>query len=64
MSACLDQRLKDFEIRTTLNSFGPLKASRPDGLHPIFFQKYLHLVGATTTFFCHEVFEKYFMPPP
>lgn len=54
--------LRDSEILTVIKSFNPLKAPGPDGLHPIFYQKYRDLVGSKTSAFCKEAFSSNLMP--
>lgn len=51
------------EITTTINSFKPLKAPGPDGLHPYFYQKYWSQIANSVTSFCQEVFTNQHISP-
>jgi hypothetical protein len=47
-----DQLLQEFtagEVEQALFQMGPLKAPGPDGMSPIFYQKYWHIVGPDVT---------------
>lgn len=43
-------------ILDTIKSFQPLKAPGPDGLHPLFYQKYWDIVGNSTIQLCKNAF--------
>lgn len=44
------------EIRAALKSLKPKKSLGPDGLHPLFFQKYFHIVGESLIEFVQDIF--------
>lgn len=50
------------EVVHVVYSFKPFKALSPDGIHPFFYQKYLHLVGDSVFNFCEQVFSNYRIP--
>lgn len=57
----MDTNIRDSEIITALKSFKPNKASRPNGLHPFFYQKVLD-IGEKSSKFYKEVFRNNNMP--
>lgn len=52
----LFQPLQDSEIVEAINSFQPLKAPGPDGLHPYFYQQYWSDIKQSVTTFYHHIF--------
>ncbi|XP_060202826.1 uncharacterized protein LOC132631242 [Lycium barbarum] len=52
--------LKDIEIKKALFSFKPKKAPEPDGLYPLFYQKYWDIVKNQVTSFCHKEYISHF----
>ena len=49
MNETLVQPYTEDEVRTALFQMHPLKAPRPDGMSPFFFQKYWHIEGRDVT---------------
>jgi arsenate reductase-like glutaredoxin family protein len=45
MNLQLDSEFTEGEVEYTLKQMGPLKAPGPDGMAPIFYQQYWHIVG-------------------
>ena len=62
IKATLDEDVSKQEIAATFKSFKPYKASGPDGFHPIFFQKFWHIVGDSITAYLEEIFQKRTIP--
>lgn len=54
--AILNASLRDSKIKQAMFSFKPLKAPGPDGLHPMFYQKYWNVLGEKVICYCKEVF--------
>jgi hypothetical protein len=50
------------EITAAFKSFKPYKAPGPDGFHPVFFQKFWHIVGDSTTAYLEDIFQKRTIP--
>ncbi|KAL0410941.1 UNVERIFIED_CONTAM: hypothetical protein Slati_3683800, partial [Sesamum latifolium] len=48
MNAMLTRPFSPEEVKQALNQMHPLKSSGPDGMSPIFFQKFWHIVGSDT----------------
>lgn len=63
ISTKLDAPLENLEILKALKFFHPLKASGPDGLHPMFYQNYWEWVGEKTMDFCRTTFLSNTMNP-
>uniref|UniRef100_A0A2N9EFE1 Reverse transcriptase domain-containing protein n=1 Tax=Fagus sylvatica TaxID=28930 RepID=A0A2N9EFE1_FAGSY len=51
------------DIEAAIRSFKPLKAPRPDGFHPIFFQKFWNVIGDSITDYIQGIFTKKKIPP-
>ncbi|KAJ0018154.1 hypothetical protein Pint_10775 [Pistacia integerrima] len=49
MNEALCREYTEVEVKDTLQQIHPSKAPRPDGMSPIFFQKYWHVVGRSVT---------------
>lgn len=52
----LDENPSKMEIFNIVKYFQPLKAPRPDGLHPIFYQKCWSILGKSVENLCEQVF--------
>lgn len=59
----LEAPLRESEILNALKSFKPMKAPGPDGLHPLFFQKYWDIVGQKTIDLCRHAFARSTIDP-
>lgn len=58
----LDLPLRDSEIIIAVKSFKPTKSPGPDGLHPLFFQRYWDIVGNNTISLCRDIFHTSVIP--
>lgn len=58
----LARTLEDIEIKQAVNSFKPLKAPDPDGLHPFFYQEYWPKISHSVITFCKAIFTKGCIP--
>jgi hypothetical protein len=58
----LDLPVSRVDIERAFKSFKPLKAPGPDGLHPVFFQKFWDTIGDSTTSFILDIFHLRKMP--
>jgi hypothetical protein len=63
IKAILDVDVSKQEIVAAFKSFKPYKAPGPDGFHPVFFQKFWHIVGDSTTKYLEDIFQKRTIPP-
>ena len=59
----LSENVSKSDIFKAIHSFNPLKSPGPDGLHPIFFQKYCDIIGDSVTAFIQGIFKLKKMPP-
>ena len=59
----LSENVSKSDIFKSIHSFNPLKSPGPDGLHPIFFQKYCDIIGDSVTAFIQGIFKLKKMPP-
>lgn len=53
--------VSEHEIHTAIFQMQPLKAPGPDGVHPLFFQKFWHIIGPAVTHFVQGVFMRYLL---
>ena len=58
----LDLPISRVEIESAFKSFKPFKVPGPDGLHPIFFQKFWDKIRESTTSFILDIFRVRKMP--
>ncbi|XP_075088125.1 uncharacterized protein LOC142170186 [Nicotiana tabacum] len=56
LSNSLNRPLKMGEIKLAILSFKSFKTPGPDGLHPLFYQKYWSIVGNSVIDFCKQCF--------
>lgn len=54
--------LRDSEVILAVNSFKPTKVPGPDGLHPLFYQRYWDILGTNTIVFCKDIFRTTIIP--
>lgn len=45
MNAQLSTEFSEWEVKQAINQMAPLKAPRPDGMPPLFYQYYWNLMG-------------------
>jgi hypothetical protein len=62
IKATLGEDVSKQEIAAAFKSFKPFKAPGPDGFHPIFFQRFWHIVGDSITAYLEEIFQKRTIP--
>lgn len=54
--------LRDSEVILSINSFKPTKAPRPNGLHPLFYQRYWDILGNNIISFYKDIFKSATIP--
>jgi hypothetical protein len=57
-----DAEITRVDIETAIKSFKPLKVPGPNGFHPIFFQKYWHIIGDSVTRYIQDIFRQQKIP--
>lgn len=57
MNARLSRQFTTDDIYAALRSMSPLKASRPDDLGEIFYQKFWHIVGVEVSQYCIDLIQ-------